>query len=236
MSKKISTNSFGSAPQFLKEHPFYGLILDEEQQEFRDAIWDKEKLIVFCNSKAGTGKTTVALGVANLLYQYDLYKEVDYIVSPTQEQIQGFLPGDQEQKTAPYIGPLADACQVLNIDLNKALLSDTNIQAQKEGTAFIRFMPHTYLRGCNFDNSVVIIEEAQNFYGDSLKKVLTRIHDNCKVIVIGHTGQIDILKHPERSGFAKYIEHFKDDPRCAVVTLTHNHRGWISSHADELEF
>ena len=234
--KKQNLSSSKEVPQTLEDRPFYGLELDDEQKVFRDAIWNKDKLIVFCNSKAGTGKTTVALGVANLLYEYGLYREVNYIVSPTQEQIQGFLPGDQEQKTAPYMGPLLDAMAVIGLDPNKSLISETNIQAQKEGTAFIRFLPHTYLRGCNFDNSVVIIEEAQNFYGDSLKKVLTRIHDNCKVIVIGHTGQIDILKHPERSGFAKYIEHFKDDPRCELVTLTHNHRGWISSHADELEF
>ena len=236
MKHSHSSNINRNAPQSLKDEPFYGLLLDEEQEKFRDALWDKDKLIVFCNSKAGTGKTTIALGTANLLYSYGMYREVIYIVSPTQEQIQGFLPGDQEQKTAPYMGPLLDAMSVLGLDAGKSLISDTNIQAQKEGTAFIRFMPHTYLRGCNFDNAVVIIEEAQNFYGDSLKKVLTRIHDNCKVVVIGHTGQIDILKHPERSGFAKYLDHFKDDHRCEVVTLTQNHRGWISSHADELEF
>lgn len=234
--KRQRNTSTNYVPQSLEKEPFYSLELDEEQKVFRDAIWNKEKSIIFCNSKAGTGKTTVALGVANILYSCGLYKEVDYIISPTQEQIQGFLPGDQEQKTAPYMGPLLDAMEVLELNPNTCLISENNMQAQKEGTAFIRFMPHTYLRGCNFDNSVVIIEEAQNFYGDSLKKVLTRIHDTCKVIVIGHTGQIDILKHPERSGFARYIEHFKDDPRCAVVTLTQNHRGWISSHADELEF
>ena len=68
-----------------------------------------------------------------------------------------------------------------------------------------------------------------------MKKVLTRIHDNCKVIVIGHSGQIDLYSHPEKSGFVRYLDHFKNDERCAVCELTHNHRGWISSWADELE-
>jgi predicted ribonuclease YlaK len=62
--------------------------------------------------------------------------------------------------------------------------------------------------------------------------VFTRIHDNCKVIVIGHTGQIDIRGG---SGFARYLEHFDGQDRCAVCKLTTNHRGWLSTYADELE-
>lgn len=37
-----------------------------------------------------------------------------------------------------------------------------------------------------------------------------------------------------KSGFTRYIEHFRDDPRTAVCELTINHRGWISQHADDL--
>ena len=59
--------------------------------------------------------------------------------------------------------------------------------------------------------------------------------DNCKVIVIGHSGQVDLYHNPENSGFIRYLNHFKDDPRTAVCELKTNHRGWISSHADDLE-
>ena len=69
-------------------------------------------------------------------------------------------------------------------------------------------------------------------YDDGIVKLLTRIKDTCKVIVVGHTGQIDISG---KSGFAKYIEHFKDQEKCAVCELTVNHRGWLSTHADALE-
>ena len=82
---------------------------------------------------------------------------------------------------------------------------------------------------------VIIIDEAQNYYMDELKKVLTRMSDNCKVIVIGHSGQIDLYHNPENSGFVRYLNHFKDDPRTAVCELSTNHRGWISSYADALE-
>lgn len=227
-----------NAPSSLTGLPFYGLELDEEQIRFRDAIYDSEKLIVLCNSKAGTGKSTIALGTANILVQYGLYNGIVYIVSPTQEQKQGYLPGTLEEKTAPYIEPLIDAMNTLGIPQN-ALISDDNMTALKNGDAFIQFTAHTYMRGINLEHKVVIIEESQNFFFDELKKVLTRIHDNCKVIVIGHTEQCDLFKKAERSGFKVYLDAFetvKDDPRVAICNLTTNHRGWISTFCDEVLF
>ena len=100
----------------------------------------------------------------------------------------------------------------------------------------MRCLTHTFLRGVNFENKVVIIDEAQNYYFDELMKVLTRIHDSCKVIVIGHDGQIDLYKNPERSGFVRYMNWFLGDERCEVCELKKNYRGWISEHADNLKY
>ena len=222
------------APKDLKDHPFYGIALDDDQKVFRDAIWNPEKLILFCNAKAGTGKTFIATATANLLVQYGLYNGIVYISSPTQESKLGFLPGEIEDKTAVYSEPFIEALIKLNINPNTAV-HQYNIMNQKNGTSYIDAITHVYLRGCNFENKVVIIDEAQNYYIDELKKTLTRMADSCKVIVIGHSGQIDLYHNPENSGFVRYLEHFKDDPRTAVCELHKNYRGWISSHADELE-
>jgi predicted ribonuclease YlaK len=155
-------------------------------------------------------------------------------MSPTQEQIQGYLPGTQEEKSAVYSEPLIQALITLGINPNVALISDNNLTAQKQGKAYISFMTHTYMRGINIESSVVILDESQNYFKDSLKKVLTRIHDTCKVIVIGHSGQIDIIKHPERSGFEALLELFSRADFAEVVELKENHRGKISLLADEL--
>ena len=61
--------------------------------------------------------------------------------------------------------------------------------------------------------------------------MLTRIHDSCKVIVIGHGGQIDIAG---QSGFRMYLEHFRSREWCRVCTLEHNYRGQISRWADSI--
>ena len=215
-------------PKTLSRQSFYGLNLDEEQKQFRDAIWDEDKLIIFCNAMAGTGKTQIAAGVAELLVKYKRYQGIIYIAAPTQEQKQGYLKGSLEEKSEPYFAPFYQALTKIGVNINTALTSD--ILNLKYGTAYIQCMTHTFLRGTNFENCVIIIDECQNFTLDEIKKVLTRIHDNCKVILVGHSGQIDIEKND--SGFSKYIEHFKDDERTALCTLTKNYRGWISSHAD----
>lgn len=229
----IKQTIVGDVPQTLKNHPFYGFKLDEQQKVFRDAIWDENNLIVFANARAGTGKTLIAVATANLLVQYGKYKGIVYIVSPVQESKSGFLPGDADEKTRVYAEPLYDALFKIGVNAHTAV-NQESIMNQKEGTGYIDCLSHLWLRGCNLENKVIIIDESQNMYKDELKKVLTRIADNSKTIVIGHTGQCDLYHNKENSGFAPYIEHFKDQPYTQVCELNKNYRGVVSNHADEL--
>ena len=91
MAKKSKIVDYTDIPENLNEHPFYGFELDENQKAFRDAIWSADKTIVFCNAKAGTGKTTIATGVADLLVKYGRYNGIVYISSPCMEEKQGYL-------------------------------------------------------------------------------------------------------------------------------------------------
>lgn len=226
-------NEYGEPPKTLDGHPFYGLELDEQQKIFAEAIWNPDNLIVFANACAGSGKTTIAVGVADMLVQYGLYDGIVYVISPVQEEKSGFLPGDADAKTQVYTAPLYDALKKLEINPFTAIKQES-ITNQKNGTGYIDCVSHLWLRGCNLENKVVIVEESQNFYKDELKKVLTRISDSSKTIVIGHTGQCDLYHYPERSGFAPYIEHYRNEPYAQICTLTTNYRGKVSTHADEL--
>lgn len=213
---------------------FYKMELDDEQVKFVEAIKNPKNTIVFCNAVAGTGKTTLAMGAANLLVKdkRNSYKEIVYIVSPYGEGRQGYLPGSITEKSAVYYEPAYQAMLEVDMNPNSDICGESMAEKKQRGEAFVRLMTHTYLRGSNYQDSVVIIDEAQNYTVAELKKVLTRIHDNCKVIVVGHTGQIDING---KSGFAKYIDWFDGHEKCAVCKLTTNHRGWLSTYADELE-
>ena len=217
----------------IPKNMFYQMILDEEQIAFVDAIKDPGKSIVFCDAPAGTGKTTLAMGAARLLVQ-DKRNDLDgivYIVSPYGEQKQGYLPGSITEKSEVYYEPAYQAMIEVDMNPNVDVISDV-MTAKKKGEGYVKLLTHTYLRGTNLQNKVVILDESQNYTVAELKKVLTRCHDTCKVIVIGHTGQIDIRSG---SGFARYREHFQGQEKCAVCKLTTNHRGWLSTYADMLE-
>jgi len=226
--------NYDCIPNTLDDTMFFGLTLDKDQKIFRDAIWDKEKVVVLCDSKSGSGKSLIATAVATLLVKFGYYDGIVYVMSPTQEQAQGYLPGSIEEKSAPYMQPLFDALTSIGEDPMISIKSDDNIQAQKDGRAYIDVCTDTFMRGINLEHKVVIIDEAQNFYFDQLKKVLTRIHDNSKCIVIGSSIQCDIIKHPERSGFVPYIKAFESSgsDKCQICKLTKNYRGWLSNFAD----
>lgn len=230
--KKTVTVVKPDIPENLSEHPFYGIELDEEQKVFANAIWNQNIDIVFCNAKAGSGKSLVATGVANLLVQYGLFDSIVYIMSPYGERKQGWLPGTITEKSSVYFEAFYQALISCNINPHTAINDDSMVN-QKNGTGYITCITDTFLRGSNLDNAVVILDEAQNYTVPQLKKTLTRVGKKAKVIVIGHDLQCDLEK-PEQSGFIKYIEHFKEKERAAVCTLTTNHRSWISQWADEV--
>ena len=64
---KAKSQTYGKPPEKLEAFPFYGFELDDDQLVFANTIWDKNIDIVFVSAKAGTGKTAVATGVANML-------------------------------------------------------------------------------------------------------------------------------------------------------------------------
>lgn len=213
---------------------FYDMILDEGQEKLVKAVMSKDTQIVFCNARAGTGKTTIAFGVANLLVEdkRNPINGIVYIVSPYGEQKQGFIPGSITEKSEVYFEPAYQAMIEIGMNPNSDVMSDSMVSKKKNGDAYVKLLTHTYLRGSNLSKKAIIIDEAQNFTVSELKKVLTRIHDDSKVIVIGHTGQVDI---EAPSGFARYLDHFRDFGKCEICELTVNHRGELSSFADALE-
>jgi phosphate starvation-inducible protein PhoH and related proteins len=202
--------------------------LTDEQRDYVDSIFDNQVTIV--NARAGSGKTTLAVASACVIG-----KPLIYIFSPVSEGKMGFRPGTQEEKEAEYQQPLIDALLEIGEVPAKVVYNPDNMDAQKSGTVWVYPRSHIFARGTNIKDSTVIIAESQNFTKGELKKVLTRIHDSCTVIIEGHTGQND-LPNPEKSGFKPYIEHLANEPWVHVCELNVNFRGKLSTKADQLEW
>lgn len=233
--KMPSDNGVGEAPSTLRDHPFYGLELDDaEQIAFRDALWDKDVRFVAVDACAGSGKTTVVLGVACLLYHYGRMDGVMYLRIPTHssEGRVGFLPGTLSEKVRYYMQPLYNTLTRLGENPYSSINDDSMIN-QKNGSGFITAATDIYIRGDDISRQVVIVDEAQNATIDQLRTIITRCHDDCLVVLCGSTRQID-LEDKSDSGFARCIEHFRHKPWARICTLTKNYRGEMSTWADLL--
>lgn len=232
--KKIVMDYVGDPPREIKsKEDFYGFELDEHQLHFANAIWNPDIDIIWCNARAGSGKTLIAAGVANLLVQYGFHKNIVYIMSPYGDRKQGWLPGTITEKSSVYFEGFYKALVKCNINIQTAINTESMVN-QKNGTGYITCITDTYLRGTTIDDAVIIIDEAQNYTKEQLKTILTRVGEHEKVIVIGHELQCD-LEDPSRSGFKEYMEHFSGQGRTAFCNLVNNYRSWISRHADEIE-
>lgn len=199
----------------------YGKQLTDEQKAVIEAT--AKYKVIFMNAEAGTGKTWLVTAIAK-----SLGKKMHYIFAPVLQDVLGLLPGTQTEKEAPFLLPLRDA--VLSIEKNeKAIFNPIEFSP----FAWIFPSSHTYWRGGNIEDSVVVIDEAQNMTTSELRKILTRCHDSCLVFVIGHVGQID-LKNPSKSGFQPYLDHASVSDFVTVCHLTKNFRGKISKWADSI--
>ena len=240
MAKKIKEQTSAlvmrpDAPLTLSKSGFFkrlGFSLTEEQKVFRDKIYDRNIDIVFTNSASGTGKTTIAVATACCMIEYGLYDKLMYCFTPVNFQAQiGLLPGSVEEKVAPFMEPLYEALKECGY-VPETVIRQLNETPDKKG-AFVDCVPHTFMRGTNIDDkTILLIDEAENFFPDELKKVLTRVKGG-KTIVIGHDGQCDLYKQKWQSGFVPYMKHFASQPRAAFCELKENHRGWVSNWADE---
>lgn len=213
-----------------KDTLFFGFApkLTVEQRAYVDSIFDRQLTIV--NAKSGTGKTTLAVAAAKIIG-----KPLVYVFSPVEEGRMGYRPGTQREKEAVYITPLTDALYEIGENPAKVIYDPDNVEALKRGDVWVYPMSHVFARGTNIKGKTVIISEAQNFTRGELKKILTRIHDDCKVILEGHTEQCD-LPDPKKSGFSPYIEHFRNEPYVSVCELTVNFRGILAQKADNLNW
>lgn len=204
----------------------YAPKLTDEQRIYVDSIFDNQLTIV--NARSGSGKTTLAVACAKIIG-----KPLVYVFSPVEEGRMGFRPGTQADKEEVYRQPLVDALLEIGEVPAKVVFDEENVDALKAGSVWVYPKSHVFARGTNIKDSTVIIAEAQNWKRGELKKLLTRIHDTCTVIIEGHTGQCD-LPDESTSGFAPYMEHFRNEPYAKVCELNVNFRGKLAQHADEL--
>jgi len=168
----------------------------------------KDHDIVFSYGPAGTGKTFIAIAYAiNELLNKRVKKII--LTRPVVEagETLGFLPGDFIQKINPYLVPLFDA---INFIVSPEIFSKLTSQN------LIEIAPLAYMRGRTFENSIVILDEAQNTTYTQMKLFLTRLGEGTKLIIAGDITQID-LPHKVKSGMITSLEILKNVDDIGII-------------------
>jgi len=176
------------------------------QKNYLEAIEKHD--IVFGIGPAGTGKTYLAVAMAVSALKKDQVSRI-ILTRPAVEagEALGFLPGELEQKIAPYLRPLYDALR----DMLDPEEIERSIARQT-----IEVAPLAYMRGRTLNNAFVILDEAQNTTTEQMFMLLTRIGPNSKCVITGDVTQIDLPAN-KRSGVVEALQALKNIPGISIV-------------------
>ena len=166
--------------------------LNTKQKDYLNLI--KEKEITIASGLAGTGKSYMAIATAIELLQNtsNSYNKI-LIIKPAVEAEEnlGYLPGSLHEKLIPYLASSIDIVDKIIGKGNRCKLEDAELLVV-ESLGFIR--------GKTIDNSILIMEEAQNMSPLQMKTLLTRIGADSKYVISGDLDQSDKYKNFKKSG------------------------------------
>lgn len=165
---------------------------------------ENQKRVLNCKTNliihgyAGTGKSF--LGLNNALRSLKVRPNVKIIRSAVATRDIGHLPGSYEEKIEKYEAPYVD---IVNKLYNCGTAYET---LKKNGT--ITFDTTSYVRGGNWDNCTVVVDECQNMTFHELDSVITRLEDNATIYFLGDCKQADLRSN----GFGEFISKIDKMP------------------------
>ena len=165
----------------------------------------KKGKCLFLYGSAGTGKTFITLyhALKEVLDPKSNYNCV-YIVRslmPTREI--GFLPGDEEDKSALYQVPYDNMVRFMFKMPTEDQFDFLYDRLRQQSS--LMFLSTSFLRGITLDNAIIIVDECQNLNFHELDTIMTRVGQDSKIMFCGDFDQSDLSKEREREGLGKFM-------------------------------
>jgi len=201
---------------------------NKDQRYALHALRSENIPLVCLTGLAGSGKTFLTLmsGLEEMLSGRYERIIVTRNIEPVGRDI-GYLPGDLNEKMAPWMSPLVD-----NFRHHFKDKSYFEVLMEK---GKIEIAPLSYIRGRTFNNSYIIVDEAQNATIHELKTVVTRIGEGSKIVLMGDTDQIDTPYIDKRSnGLSIIIDKTKDSSLTTHIHLSRGERSALATYASKV--
>ena len=177
----------------------------------------KKGKCLFLYGSAGTGKTFITLyhALKEVLDPKTQYQRVYVVRSlmPTREI--GFLPGDEEDKSALYQVPYDNMVRFMFKMPTEDQFDFLYDRLRQQGS--LMFLSTSFLRGITLDNAIIFVDECQNLIFHELDTIMTRVGQDSKIMFCGDFDQSDLSKEREREGlgnFMKIINEMKEFYSC----------------------
>lgn len=209
---------------------------NREQACALDALLDDSIKIVTLVGKAGTGKTLLAIAAGlHKTAEENVYNRllVSRPVFPMGKDL-GFLPGDIEEKLAPWMQPIFDNVELL---LSGYESEKRHSKGYRELMAMgiMEIEPLTYIRGRSIPNQYLIVDEAQNLTPHEIKTIVTRAGEGTKIVLTGDPYQIDNpYVDSSSNGLTYLVERFKGQEISAHITMMKGERSALAELAANL--
>ena len=194
-------------PKFEGEKPQNIQALTQNGQLYLDCI-DREE-VVFGIGPAGVGKSYTAVNRAvELLDNGDFHKIVLTRPNVHMGKSLGCLPGEAHEKLNPFVS-----------HLRSLITSHRNLNwlQSQEKSGNIEFIDMAYCQGHTYDNSIVIVDEAENLSPKEMYILLTRVGKHSKMILNGDLRQ---QFSSGASGLPDAIHRLRNVEGVEVVTFT----------------
>lgn len=212
----------------------WGVTSRNTRQNFAlNILVDPEFDLVTLAGQAGTGKTYMALAAG--LYQVYEERRFERIIV-TRETVAmgediGFLPGTEEEKMAPWMGGIQDNLdELLRTDDSWSAAAGRDMLAGR-----VLFRSPVFMRGRTFNDTLLIIDEAQNLSPKQMKSLITRAGRGTKIICLGNVRQIDSPYLTETTcGLTYLVQRFRNWPHAAHITLQEVERSRLALQGEEV--
>ena len=197
---------------------------NDEQICAIDMLLDESKTIKLLTGSWGTGKTMLLVSAALNMINRGRYDKIIWIrnnidVKDTKDI--GALPGEVIEKLLPYLGPFIDH---VGEDEVKSMVSNGSLIVE----------PLQFLRGRNFENSIIMCSEAENLTKEHIQLIIARAAEGSIVMFDADNRQRDKVIFEKSKGIETMIERFKGNKLFGYVHLIKGERSETAAMADLL--